>query len=135
MARRTRFIPGLIALLAMTFSLVEGVWASTCAPGMEMERAEMAGAMASADEAMPDMPADHDCIPGHEHGEHQGDEHGAPCPFGPAGMLQGCAAAASLPAVNDEMTLPSPEGPALSPTVETSPHLLWVASIFHPPKA
>lgn len=91
--------------------------------------------MESADEAMPDMLVDHDCMSGHEREEHQGDEPGAPCPFGAAGMLQGCAATASLLVVNDEMPLPSPEGPVRSPMVETSPHLLRVASIFHPPKA
>lgn len=130
MRRRTRFISGLVVLVALALSLVEGAWAATCA---SMEG--MSEAVAMTDGAMPDMPSGHDCASENKNAEPAQDEHDPHCPFGPAGMNQGCVAAASLPASTIAIAAPSPEDAAAVQTVETSPHLLRVAAIFHPPKA
>lgn len=133
--RRIRFRSGLLMLLAMTFSFVEGVQAATCDPGMEA-----ASPVASAEQAMPDMldmpgmPAHADCPPAHRGaGDHPSGD-GGPCPFGLPGLSQGCTAAASLPATSTAEIVPSPEGAALTAVTETEPDLLLGSALFHPPK-
>lgn len=116
-------------LVALALSLVEGAWASTCASGDGMS-----DMVAMTDGVIPDMPTGHDCLPGSDSSDPAQHEHDSPCPF-PTGMTRGCAAAASLPASTITITAPSPEDAAVVQTIETSPHLLRVATIFHPPKA
>ena len=128
MRRRTRIFSGLIALVALTFSLAEGVWASTCAPDMDMSHAEMT--MAEPAEGA----TGHDCLTDPQHDESPAGEHTPQCPFGPATSTQACAAAASMPARILIIGPPSPEEAAQSQTVDTGPRLLRVISIFHPPK-
>lgn len=74
---------GLLALVAMTLSLTEGIWASTCAPADEMAGMDM------GTESMPmdhggDAPAD---VPGDD----------SDCPLMPLGFAPSCAISASLP--------------------------------------
>ena len=117
-------------LVALTLSLVEGVWAATCMPVNSMNES-----VATAGALMPGMHADHDCTPASEGPESRQDEHDSPCPFNPAGMNQGCAASASLPARHEPVSAPSPETVVRVQTGETSPDLLGTAAIFHPPKS
>lgn len=125
MTRRTRFIAGLITSLVLVVSLAEGAWASTCTPAMEMSAASGATSQ--------EMPHGSDCMPG-PHDEQ--DRQGVPdCPFGPAGMAQGCVLAASLPAGSAVGVTPSPEGAELFIAFETEPHLRLGSTVFHPPKA
>lgn len=130
MRRRTRRIAGTLALAAMTLFLVESVWASTCAPGMDMDDR----AMTLADQVPP--PAD-DCAhgwKGHGTGEEDADD-GRACPFGPAAAAQACAGVASLPARAGAALATSPEG-ATSVFIElTERDLLLGAALFHPPRA
>lgn len=121
-------------LVALVLSLVEGAWAVTCASVEGMSDPAAADAVVAMDMAMSDMPAEHDCASHSDSPEPMPDEHNTPCPF-PLGMTQGCTAAASLPAGTIMIAAPSPEAAAVVQTVETSPHLLRVAAIFHPPKA
>lgn len=122
MERRTRYIAGLLTFVALTFSLAEGVWASTCALEMGMSAPTSHG-----------MPAGHDCLTGHP-GER--DRPDVPdCPFGPVSAAQGCVAAASLPAASVVEIALSPESTSLAPTTETERQLLLGSALFHPPKA
>ena len=128
MNRGTRLLIGLLLLATMSVSLAETVWAASCAPAM--------GNMAAARLALPpadgmdDMPADHDCMPGHEHRS----ENGPPCPFTPAGAAPGCTATALLPGRPVAPNTPSFSDATHPPSDDASPHLLRTASIFHPPK-
>lgn len=129
MKLRTRRIAGALALLATTLFLVESVWASTCAPGMDMADP----AMAIGDVAPP--PANH-CLHGWKvHGTDEEDaDDRRPCPFGPADSAQACAGIASLPARASVALAPSPEG-AIGVFAElTERDLLLGAVPFHPPR-
>jgi hypothetical protein len=129
MNRHTRRVAGTFALLAMTLFLVESVWASTCAPGMDMD----GPATAAGDPA----PASGDCVhgwAGHDAGEDDPDGE-RPCPFGPAAAAQACMGIASLPARAVVALAPSPGG-AISVFIElTERDLLLEAALFHPPRA
>ena len=144
MTGRTRFISGLATLAAMSFSLVESVWASTCDPTMEMAAvpaAEQHGSEMSMDEMdmgmdmTLDMGGKHDCPPIDTEGGRGADRHGADCPFGLPGSPQGCAAAASLPASTATVSLVSDHQERAIRPVESGPLAPSVGSIFHPPKA
>lgn len=132
MNRRTRRFAGTFAFLAMTLFLVESVWASTCAPGMDMG---MEGpAMAIGDETPP--PVD-ECIhrwTGHDAGDDDADDE-RPCPFGVAAAAQACTGIASLPARAVAAFAPSPEG-AITVFIELSERdLLLEAALFRPPRS
>lgn len=125
MRRRTRFAAGLLVLVALAFSLVEGVWASTCAPGMEMDGAGMT-MDASAAETHDGMP-----VGGQEQLPAQGDSD---CPIGRALLTQGCALAASLPAPATVIDPPSLQVDPNPPASDEGPRLIYAASVFHPPR-
>lgn len=125
MRRRTRWIAGLFALVAMTFSLGETVWASTCAPMMDMQ--------ASAVSAQ-DAPSEHDGMPGmpDQPGTERGD---GDCPFSPATATQNCSAAASLPAQGIVAPAPTPACVAGLRAATARQDLLLETALFHPPRA
>jgi hypothetical protein len=131
MTRRFRLAAGIFASLAMTFSVVETVLASMCAP-MPVLAASVAGESApSADDCMARV---------HGQPERDGDEgtDGSPsggfhCPFGPV-AAQGCTAPALLPATTDRVE-GSPSENTVAPAFETARHdLLLATPLFHPPK-
>ena len=125
MNRRSRFVAGLVTFLVMALSFAEGVWAATCAPEMVMSEASPVPSQ--------EMPNSPDCMPG-RHGEQDG--HDLPdCPFGPAGSVQGCVPAASLPATSLAEIAPSPEGAELVILFDQEPDLLLGSALFHPPKS
>jgi hypothetical protein len=130
MKPRTHRIGATLALAAMTLFLVETVWASTCAPGMDMSDP----AMAMDDHGSP--PAD-DCMhgwKGHATNEEDGDDD-RPCPFGHAASAQTCAGIATMPARAMAALAPSPEG-VIDVSLElTKRDLLLGAALFHPPRA
>lgn len=113
MTRRRRLIAGTFALVAMTLSLGETVWAATCGP----EDMVMA-----ASERTPEAPAD-------------GGDDERSCPFGPAATVQGCAGAASLPAHVAEAPASSPENAVRIFTEEMGRDLLSADTPFHPPRS
>lgn len=129
MTRRTRFIAGIFAFLALTFSFSESVWASTCAPSMEMgASAEVAsGEPADASQCMPERQDER------EHGEHG--EESRDCPFGSPAAVQTCSGVASLPAQASTFFSPSFEGAASVFTLETQGDLLLESALFRPPRA
>ena len=140
MKRRTRLISGSVMLAAMSFSLVEAAWASTCDPNMDMGTRE-AGAL---EEPMPAMSMDMDmdmAVAG-QHDGPRSDVGGGPvkrdqipdCPFGLLGSLQGCGAAASMPASTAPVAPRSALRAALLRPIESGPLAAPLGSIFHPPK-
>lgn len=123
-----RFAAALLALLALTFSFAEGVWASSCVPGMAMGEMStqsesagcMPGAMANAapdDGSLPEAPAD------------------SHCPFAPLSTTGACVVAASLPAHSNLDLTPADAGVLLIQLREQTPDLLLGSVLFHPPKA
>lgn len=62
MTFRVRRLPALLALLVLVLSLAESAWASTCAPGMEMDAAPtevaMPGMEMDSPPPAPDTPAE-----------------------------------------------------------------------------
>jgi hypothetical protein len=122
MKLRFRRVAALLVLLTLSLGVVEGVWASTCMPGMEMTRgsAMAMGAAAHAD-GMDDSGSSGDS------------DHLPRCPFAP--VSGSCIALAiSLPASAVESLVPSPEG---APAVVSSNDALParpVFDFFHPPR-
>ena len=145
MKRRTRLISGLITLAAMSFSLVEAVWASTCDPSMDMGTPE-AGALKEPMPAMSmdnmDMDMDMNMDGGGDYDGPRSDTGRGPvngdqtpdCPFGLPGSLQGCGAAASMPASTALVSQHSALRAALLRRIESGPLAAPLGSIFHPPK-
>ena len=112
--------------MALTLSLAETVWASTCAP-MAASPA-VAGASHDAEHSA-------DC-PGSKHGEGSeqpgGDE--PHCPFAPV-VTPGCVAAASLPTSSLLAAPPAVEGELAELTAAAAADLLLWAALFRPPRA
>jgi hypothetical protein len=129
--RRARYrIAGALLLSTLLLSMAEAAWAAACEPAMaEMPESAM-GWMAG----MAEMPAGHECPPGHGHNHNGTGETDANCPFAPAGGL-GCAASASLPAGGTDVTVPAPMKTLRHVGTAVIAHPLHAHPIFHPPKA
>lgn len=122
--RTRRTLGAVLTLLALTLSLAETVWASTCAPmGMDPVTAAVEHG------TQPDS----DCH-GQSHGEQDGADPESQCPFSPA-VTQGCAAAASLPTHPPLAQVPSLETAVLEPTPAHATETLIGATHFRPPRA
>jgi len=150
MTRRTRFIAGILALVAMTFSFAETVLASTCAPmtapgGSEMAAMMAGDAAAFGHAAMPmeapasatergAAPSGTGCMIARHDGrdDERGDE--GHCPFG-AAVTQGCSAFASLPARSARSQAPPSEAAPEVPSAHSRTDLLLAHALFHPPRA
>ena len=106
---------------------------------MDPPRGEAATAMVMS-ELMPGMEMagtdqlQHDCPPGHSHDSDPQGNSGS-CPFAPAGVTQGCAALALLPATNTAVRLTTLEATSVLVMVVSTPRSFHEASIFHPPRA
>lgn len=125
MTRRTRLIAGIFAFLALTFSFGESVWASTCAPAVDM------GSDATA--ASSEAPAMSDSMPDQDSQRQSEDER--PCPFGSPAAVQACTGVVSLPAQVAVFFAPSFEGAPSVFTLETQSDLLMENALFRPPRA
>lgn len=128
MTRRARSIAGLCTLLALTFSLAESVWASTCAM-------PMTGSLVEVHEASEEMPSDVHCATHHDHDGERDGPSDAPCPFSSGLAAQACAGVTSLPATTT--VLPSTASRAVNGlfVIEARPGLLLETSLFRPPRA
>lgn len=125
MRLRKRLIPASFALLAMTLSMAETVWAATCLPGMD------SGMVAAAPDVtdpgqhaqhMPDMPHDQ-----------QGSDDDRPCPLDP-GAVQGCASGPSLPAHSAEAPAPRADGAVSVFSDRSRQDHLSSSALFRPPR-
>ena len=124
--QRSRRIAAVFALVALTLSVAESVWASTCAP---MSASPVLAATASG------SPHAADC-PGGDTGagaERPGGEE-PPCPFAPV-VTPGCVAAASLPASSAVPGPPALEAEDREPSAAAASDLLLGAALFRPPRA
>lgn len=129
MPRYYRRAAGLVAVLAMSLSFAEAVWASTCMPSGGMELASMVMVGEGSSEETP-------------RGSHCADPKGAPgghdgtsCPFDSSGAARTCAGVVSLPSVSAALGLGSTSGePPVFP-VRTRVSLLIEGSLFRPPRA
>lgn len=129
MASRTRALAALIALIALTFSFAESVWASSCMPAMEMSGTP-GDATDTPDGCMVGMPSYPD-----EPGDRAPDRPDVPhCPFAPLSTSGTCVVAASLPAPMPPALGAPPEGELLTPFLHQTRDLLLVAVLFHPPR-
>lgn len=132
MHRRLRTTAGLLALLSLTLSVAESVWASTCAPGMPME--SPAAVVPSSDDHAPGclhVGTAHDDM---DEGRHASDD-GRPCPFGSPAAAQACTGVASLPARPMNLFASWSQGAPGVFSLETQNELLLDGAQFHPPRA
>lgn len=130
MRSRFRVLAALCALIALTLSFGEGVWASMCMPAMEMGEAP-AAEMSDASDRMMDMASQGV----HTGGETPDGPEPPHCPFAPVSTAGTCVAAASLPAASPIELVPSLEGALLVVAPEQKRDLLLVSALFHPPRA
>ena len=129
MNRRRRTCAGFVAIVALTFSFAETVWASTCAPAM--------GTPAEAAFSSEHVPTDPDCMShvpagGTRHGD---DDEGPQCPFGPTAAAEGCMASATLPGRPAQAPTLSPDASSAVLSAEGKHDLLLQTALFHPPRA
>lgn len=133
MNRRTRFVAGILAFLALTFSFAESVWASTCIPGMQMDTSAtmVAGETPEAMDCMSDCMSD-------QRQEREGDDRSEGernCPFGSPIAAQACAGIVLLPTRTSDLLAPSFEGAGSVFTLEAYHDLLLDSMLFRPPRA
>jgi hypothetical protein len=126
MRAHRRLLPAILVLVAMTFSLAETVWASTCAPAM----APTIAAEASDAERHADCSSGMTDATGGEPHERD-DTH---CPFDPAAPAQGCIAIASLPARAAEAPAPWSAPSVTSFAEQKQQDHLSASTPFHPPR-
>lgn len=129
MSRRIRFVSGLLALVALTFSFSGSVWASTC--GMPMMEV---GVEDGGERSAP---------PGAHCGSHgdlaseAGQSHEGPrCPFGSPVAAQACAGGvASAPAATVSLLAPFEDGIPEAFDLRPFSDLLLDSTLFRPPRA
>lgn len=137
MNRRTRFAAGLLTSLALTLSLSQSVWASTCAPDMQMH----ASAGATSDETPPGQHCGHEGRPEGpdqrwgQGGLANGGEDAPHCPFNSPAAAQSCAGVASLPAYASIFAAFSPERVVSRSATDVGQDLLLQRKLFRPPRA
>lgn len=130
--QRSRRVAAVLALVALTLSLAESVWASTCAP---MSASSTVAAVAN------DTPNAAECAGGY-HGRHgeDGERTQRPggeephCPFAPV-VTPGCVAAAALPTSSAVPAPPAIEREVAHPAAVAASDLLLQAALFRPPRA
>ncbi len=133
MKLRSRVLAALFALFALSLSWVQGVWASTCEPGMGVESTLSVPAEAGG------MEMDCPTRMGMSHSEaptESQDQRDSPhCPFGPMAASGGCAVAPLMPVHAPVSVAPSPEGALLAVSPGPMRDLLSVFAFFRPPRA
>ncbi|MEX2467758.1 MAG: hypothetical protein WD995_12680, partial [Gemmatimonadota bacterium] len=144
--RRTRTLSGVLALVAMTFSLAEAGLAATCAM---MGSADMGMAMSSEPAEASSMNGSGLTGAAHRAGAHESpaecedcsqmasgdrDEPEHPCPFGPM-MGSGCSAAASVRSPSPVFSGSMVEHGYHMRGQTSSPASRSADRLFHPPRA
>jgi hypothetical protein len=135
MRSRFRLVAALLALLSLSLTMAEGVWASTCMPGMGMgtTSATMGGARAAQAGGMA-MQTPSGAAEAHGSGRGSGSPETPHCPLAPA--PGSCVALSiSIPAQAPESLAPSPEGAPAVASPDDARHILLVSSFFRPPRA
>lgn len=122
MNQRPRSVAGLLALVAFSLFLAEGIWTAVCPPDAGDEAVTVMASGAS-DEAAP-ASSDH---------ERAGSEEDPGCPLGVI-AIGGCASAAMLSAAPPTPSILDTGAPP-SLVVEVRSDLLLSSSLFRPPRA
>ncbi len=131
MESRFRSAAALFALIALTLSFAEGVWASTCMPSSEMTMASsMADPMQAGDDCMMNTSAPTD-DPADQTPQHSTPSH---CPVAPLSTAGTCVVAASLPGSSPLDLATFSEDAHLTLSLDQTRDLLLVSVLFHPPK-
>lgn len=123
MIRRLRVLSGLLAVVAMSLSLGEGLWAATCAP---MDPGVRVEALDSGENA----PAD--CAPSHH--EDGDEDRGTQCPFAGFATFGACVSAAVQSPPLESVPIP-PESSQISVADRSRSDRLLASSLFRPPRA
>ncbi len=122
MNRRSRSLPGLLALLGLSLFLAEGVWTAACPPDSGDAAVATVADMAVGD-AAPASPA----------ADAADSEEDSGCPLGVI-AIGGCVSAAVLSSAPAD--IPIPDAPSGSSALtEVRPDLLLASSLFRPPRA
>jgi hypothetical protein len=129
MVRRVRFLAGIVASLAMTASFTQAVWASMCAPAMQMP----ASVATAPEEAPMERHCGHDA-PGGGTQDDAKDDSGH-CPFDSPAAAQSCAGVASLPAPVLILSAGSFQGVVSTFRADHQRDLLLQKTLFRPPRA
>lgn len=130
MRSRTRFIAGLVALVAMVLSLAETAVASACLP---MEAMDATASSPIVNVSPAEAPCD-GCAPASDQ-DHREHRDAPDCPFGPVGGGVGCSGLVSLPTEGTIAVAAPTARFAVVPSSDVGHLLLWVASVFRPPRA
>ena len=132
MRARLHLLTGLLTVLALTATAVEGLWAST--QRAEMKARTIATASATIDErSIPGCPAEI------AHASPSCEEGGNPdvpqCPSMPFGIASSCAGAVAVAAESFPDFEPSPEGIPPLRSTDQIPDQLFALAFFRPPIA
>lgn len=125
----------MVILLSLLLSVAEGVWASTCMPGMDLT--ETAASAESLDAAMAEMPMPMRMpmpMPPEEDRGGSADYPDTDCPLIPASTSGSCVAAPSLPATAVTLVSGTSVGESRLAATESNVALLLSHSFFRPPR-
>ena len=134
---RFHLLAGLLAVLALTATAVEGLWASTQHAEMGTRTIVAASALIRGPSA-PVSPADCPAEMAHSRSSCQGgggNPNAPPCPSMPLGMVSSCAGAVALPVESFPHFEPSPEGTRSLRSPDQTRDLLLALAFFRPPIA
>lgn len=129
---RFHLLAGLLAVLALTATAVEGLWAS--APRAEMElRTAVAASSVIERPSTPDCTAE--MARAHTSCQRHGGPDAPPCPSMPLGAGSACVGATALPAESFPKVEPSPEASMSPGSPDQTRDLLFALAFFRPPIA
>lgn len=132
MNSRFRHVAALLALVALTAGVVQGLWASTCLMAMPVATAASTEAAAPSGVCTHRMSAVSDGAGSSQDDSRSDTPH---CPFMPSGMANSCGAAMALPAESSVALEPSSPDALLPRLRNEARDLLLAAAFFRPPIA
>lgn len=132
----SHLLAGLLAVLVLSVTALEGLWAST-------QRAEMGTRTVITASTLVDGPSAPDSTPGcpaemaRTHPSCQGGSNpdAPPCSSMPLGMASSCVGAVAIPVESFADFEPSPEGTRSLGSPDQTPDLLLALAFFRPPIA
>lgn len=134
MRPRFRLLAALLALLSLSLTMAEGVWASTCMPGMECDTARASLPVTGAHAPGIEMPMQMGPVRGSGGRRDSRSPETPHCPVAPTPGV--CVAlAVSIPAHAPESFVPSPEGALAVASPPEARHILVISAFFRPPRA
>lgn len=131
MRTRFRLFAALLALLALTTSVVEQAWGAAC---MEVEESSPATVLAqdTGSPSSADVSGDHDPLAPGEQRSHAPTDPGS-CPMAAVSSGISCGAAA-LPVTTLSVPLGTEVDVMVTPATDEAPGSLTLSSLFRPPR-